>query len=97
MKEFAALILFIVLIAVGWNQPFKVHFQSITGAPPSAPELTETTPPFTPQSPRQASLPSRPGPGVPAVAASATPIPEEKSWMWQKTPMDAPYKEKRGR
>ena len=50
MKEFAALILLIVLIVVGWNQPYKAHFGSVFGNPPPvvvtpAPAATAPVPP----------------------------------------------------
>lgn len=36
MKEFAAFILLILLVLIGWNQPYKAHFSSVTGKPLTA-------------------------------------------------------------
>ena len=33
MKEMAAFVLLIVLIGVGWNQPYRAHFGSVVGEP----------------------------------------------------------------
>jgi hypothetical protein len=78
MKEFAALILLIVLICIGWNQPYKAHFSSVIGDPPAV-------------SAAPVAQGAMPAPASPAVAIpQATPA-RDTSWLWNKTSMDAPY------
>ena len=37
MKELLAFLFLIMLIGVGWNQPYRAHFSSVTGnAPPAS-------------------------------------------------------------
>lgn len=83
MKEFVALVLVMVLIFIGWNQPFKTHFSSVVGdLPPAAAVIS---PPLADASP--ASLPQ----GVPTpVAPQATPA-RDATWLWKKTTMDSPH------
>ncbi len=84
MKELAAFTFLIVLVWVGWNQPYGAHFTSVVGDPPSvpAPSPEQTIPVATVS--RQATET-----GV----SQPTPNPD-KGWMWKKTTMDAPYKSK---
>ena len=77
MKEFAAFILRIVLICVGWNQPYKAHFSSVVGEPPPGGGAGAVT---------------AGSPGVPTAASAAlgqTPAPDS-SWLWKKSTLDLP-------
>lgn len=84
MKELAAFTFLIVLVWVGWNQPYRAHFTSVVGDPPSIlpPSAEQVTP---------AGAAS--GQGTATGVPQATPNPD-KNWMWKKTTMDAPYKGK---
>lgn len=79
MKEFAAFILLIVLVLVGWSQPYKAHFGRVTGNPPAVPAAPADGPPA-------AAPPAR---AVP----QATPA-RDNSWLWKKTSMDEPHADK---
>ena len=76
MKEFAAFILLIVLICVGWNQPYKAHFSSVVGEPP----------PVTAAPAPVAARPDAPAATAPA-APEATPA-RDSSWLWKKGTLD---------
>ena len=81
MREVFCLVILIVVIMFGWNQPYSEHFRSFTGAeaepkpPPAMPK---------PQAGGVSALPRNLG----ANAAQPTP---DRSWMLEKTSMDAPY------
>ena len=82
MKEFAAFILLIVLICVGWNQPYKAHFGSVIGEPPPVPS---------------APAPERP-PATSATPPAAVAVPQatpgrDNSWRWKKSTLDRKEKE----
>ena len=86
MKELAAFLLLIVLVVVGWNQPYKAHLDGMMGKPPPA------TP--APATPAAAPLPAHaataaPLPPVAQAAPAATPA-RDASWMWKHTAIDAP-------
>lgn len=78
MKELAAFILLIVLVGVGWNQPYRAHFSSVAGKPAVA-----NGAPVAPAPPASAASAARPLP-------EATPA-RDSAWMWNKTSMDAPH------
>ena len=89
MKEFAAFILLIVLVCVGWNQPYKAHFSSVVGEPPPVPAL----PAKMPQDTASTSVAqTQPPPAVP----QATPA-RDSSWLWNKTSMDEAHSDKGGK
>ena len=72
MKELAAFILLIVLIVIGWNQPYKAHFSSVVGDPP-------------PATPAPAAAPAAPVAPVAAAPAATEPAPaRDSSWLWNK-------------
>ena len=76
MKELAAFILLIVLIVIGWNQPYKAHFSSVVGDPP-------------PAAPAPAAAPAAPLPPVVAAPAAPEPAPaRDSSWLWKKGTLD---------
>lgn len=75
MKELAAFILLIVLICVGWNQPYRAHFSSVAGKPTAA-----NGAPVAPAPPGSAARP------LPEVTPA-----RDSAWMWNKTSMDAPH------
>jgi hypothetical protein len=80
MKELAAFILLIVLAVIGWNQPYKAHFNSMMGNPPPAPPVAVVVPPPVPAA----------TPAVVQTAPPATPA-RDNSWLWNKTSMDQPH------
>ena len=80
MKEMAAFLLLIVLIGVGWNQPYKAHFSSVVGEPTPVPAAT----------PGAAAAPSAPPAAAPAAEAAPA---RDSSWLWKKGTLDAPEKE----
>ena len=82
MKEMAAFVLLIVLIGVGWNQPYKAHFTSVVGEPPPVVVSPSTAAP---------GVPSAPGAGAPG-AVEAAPD-RDSSWLWKKGTLDAPDRE----
>ena len=84
MKELAALILLIVLICIGWNQPYKAHFSSVVGDPPPVVAVPAPAP----------AMPDAPPAMAPAVP-QATPA-RDNSWIWNKTSMDQPHSGKGG-
>lgn len=80
MKEMAAFVLLIVLIGVGWNQPYKAHFSSVVGEPPPLPAAA----------PGAADALSALPPAAPAAEAAPA---RDSSWLWKKGTLDAPEKE----
>ena len=89
MKEFAAFILLIVLVLVGWNQPYKTHFSSVVGDPPPMPAAASAT-----------TQDTSPAPSSPTAAASAVPQAtpaRDNSWLWNKTSMDEAHTDKGGK
>ena len=72
MREALALLFLIVLIAMGWKQPYRNHVNSVVPQVGAAAQIT------TPD-PRQQRMQA-----VPVV-------PRDRSWMWERTKMDAPY------
>ena len=78
MKEFAAFILLILLVLVGWNQPYKAHFGSVIGKPSTPGGAV-------------AVISEKPGP--PAMVAPAVPRATpaaDRSWLWKKSTLDLP-------
>ena len=79
MKEMAAFVLLIVLIGVGWNQPYNAHFSSVVGEPP--PVIV---------APAAAAPDAASAPAAPATAPAAATPARDTSWLWKKTSMDGP-------
>ena len=76
MKEFVAFLLFLVLICVGWNQPYKAHFSSVVGEPP--PVLIPAP-----------AVPAAPVAPVANAPAAPEPAPaRDSSWLWKKGTLD---------
>ncbi len=88
MKEFAAFILLIVLVLVGWSQPYKAHFSSVVGDPPP---VLAAPPVATADAAPASSSPAGSAPAVP----QATPA-RDNSWLWNKTSMDEAHSDKGG-
>ena len=80
MKEMAAIILLVVLIGVGWNQPYKAHFTSVVGEPAPAVGVP-------------VSAPAPPAPGAAAPAPTEAAPARDSSWLWKKGTLDRQEKE----
>ena len=76
MKELVALLFGVVLIAAGWNQPYREHYAFLAGTFSKA----------------GVTLPAKPLPGIPGIRLTApAPVTQtDKSWMWQKGALDNP-------
>ena len=83
MKELVAFIFLIVLIGVGWNQPYKAHFSSVAGNPPPVIVVPAAPAPVAPPTPAVAAAP----------APVEAPPARDGSWLWKKGALDAPDKE----
>ncbi len=85
MRELLVILFFIFLIASGWKQSYREHFESImklgTGRSSSPGAVTPATPS------------SKADPDHPAPTQSVPPT-QTSPWMWRKTTMDEPYKAK---
>lgn len=57
MKELIAFLFLIMLISVGWKQPYRAHFSSVAGNPP--PVLTATAPASSAPATAEAATPAR--------------------------------------
>ncbi len=84
MREALAFLILILLISLGWNQPFSEHVSNLTGQP------------VVSRVPAYANQPGQPG----AVASAGRPgahvsPPRDNSWMWAPTTMDKPYNQSR--
>ena len=81
MPQLLAIFLLVVLIAAGWNQSFKNHYDSIF----SGSDKTQKQEPASPTSNATADQ----------VARIATPTPARKptpaNWLYKPTVMDHPY------
>ncbi len=79
MRELLVILFFIFLIASGWKQSYREHFESImklgTGRSSSPGAVTPATP-------------------SPKVEANQPTPTQASPWMWRKTTMDEPYKAK---
>ena len=82
VREVFCLVILIVVIMFGWNQPYSEHFRSLTGA-----EAEPTPPPATPKPQPTGGTGSTLPRNLGANVAQPTP---DRSWMFEKTSMDAP-------
>jgi hypothetical protein len=85
MREALAFLSLIALVVLGWNQSYQDHFAHMTGGS-IAPKKRTTPKPVVRVAPQPGQVPQ-----------SISPTTRDRSWMWQKTNMDQPYDNTRGR
>jgi hypothetical protein len=77
MREALALITFVLLFWIGWDQSYRDHFSNVlTGRPTQAGKRVAA----------QQGLP----PEFVTTSTTATPA-RDNSWMWQKSKLDSPH------
>jgi hypothetical protein len=78
VRELVALLILMLLVGLGWKQPFHEHFRNIMGGvePASPPSRSGPPPPVVGVRPQGLVHP-----GVP-------PTPADRSWMFSRTPLD---------
>ena len=75
MKVLLELLVIVILLAAGWNQPYRLHLERLFGADAGASvqktDATQTAPRYRPA----------------GTALRTTPAPDN-SWLWERTILD---------